>query len=113
MVDTKALLKGFGAASDVAGQIATDKAVNARRLRPETYDSEHYLDSFFGQPTIVEVTFNNTDTASVDVGQATRAAIVSSVLDGFDYAPQWSIANGRLSVSFSANNTGTMTFLVF
>jgi hypothetical protein len=37
MVDTKALLKGFGAASDVAGQIATDKAVNARRLRPKSY----------------------------------------------------------------------------
>ena len=33
MVDTKALLKGFGAAADVAGQIATDKAVNSRRVR--------------------------------------------------------------------------------
>jgi len=31
VVDTKALLKGFGAAADVAGQIATDKAVNSRR----------------------------------------------------------------------------------
>lgn len=31
MVDTKPLLKGFGAAADVAGQIATDKAVNGRR----------------------------------------------------------------------------------
>lgn len=33
MVDTKALLKGFGATADVAGQIATDKAVNSRRIR--------------------------------------------------------------------------------
>jgi hypothetical protein len=32
MVDTKPLLKGFGAAADVIGQIATDKAVNSRRL---------------------------------------------------------------------------------
>ena len=32
MVDTKPLLKGFGAAADVVGQIATDKAVNSRRL---------------------------------------------------------------------------------
>jgi hypothetical protein len=31
MVDTKPLLKGFGAGADVVGQIATDKAVNARR----------------------------------------------------------------------------------
>jgi hypothetical protein len=30
--DPKPLLKGFGAAADVAGQIATDKAVNSRRL---------------------------------------------------------------------------------
>jgi hypothetical protein len=33
MVDTKPLLKGFGAAADVIGQIATDKAVNSRRTR--------------------------------------------------------------------------------
>lgn len=33
MVDTKPLLKGFGAAADVVGQIATDKAVNSRRVR--------------------------------------------------------------------------------
>lgn len=33
MVDTKPLLKGFGAAADVFGQIATDKAVNSRRQR--------------------------------------------------------------------------------
>lgn len=33
MVDTKPLLKGFGATADVAGQIATDKAVNSRRTR--------------------------------------------------------------------------------
>jgi hypothetical protein len=33
MVDTKPLLKGFGAVADVAGQIATDKAVNSRRVR--------------------------------------------------------------------------------
>jgi hypothetical protein len=33
VVDTKALLKGFGAAADVAGQIATDKAINSRRVR--------------------------------------------------------------------------------
>jgi len=33
MVDTKPLLKGFGALADVAGQIATDKAVNSRRTR--------------------------------------------------------------------------------
>jgi F0F1-type ATP synthase assembly protein I len=32
MVDTRPLLKGFGAAADVIGQIATDKAVNSRRL---------------------------------------------------------------------------------
>jgi hypothetical protein len=38
MVDTKPLLKGFGAAVDVAGQIATDKAVNSRRVRPNTFD---------------------------------------------------------------------------
>jgi len=31
VVDTKPLLKGFGATADVAGQIATDKAVNSRR----------------------------------------------------------------------------------
>jgi hypothetical protein len=31
--DPKPLLKGFGAAADVAGQIATDKAVNSRRTR--------------------------------------------------------------------------------
>jgi hypothetical protein len=35
MVDTKPLLKGFGAAVDVAGQIATDKAVNSRRVRSD------------------------------------------------------------------------------
>jgi hypothetical protein len=35
MVDTKPLLKGFGAAVDVAGQIATDKAVNSRRIRSD------------------------------------------------------------------------------
>jgi hypothetical protein len=34
MVDTRPLLKGFGAAADVIGQIATDKAVNSRRLTP-------------------------------------------------------------------------------
>jgi len=32
LVDTKPLLKGFGAAAGVARQIATDKAVNSRRL---------------------------------------------------------------------------------
>jgi hypothetical protein len=31
--NTKPLLKGFGAAANVAGQIATDKAVNSRRTR--------------------------------------------------------------------------------
>lgn len=31
MVDPTPLLKGFGAAADVAGQIATDKAINGRR----------------------------------------------------------------------------------
>lgn len=31
MVDPRPLLKGFGAAADVAGQIATDKAINGRR----------------------------------------------------------------------------------
>jgi hypothetical protein len=31
VVDTKPLLKGFGAAADVVGQIATDKAINSRR----------------------------------------------------------------------------------
>jgi hypothetical protein len=35
MVDTKPLLKGFGAAADVIGQIATDKAVNSRRTRSD------------------------------------------------------------------------------
>jgi hypothetical protein len=35
MVDTKPLLKGFGAAADVIGQIATDKAVNSRRVRSD------------------------------------------------------------------------------
>lgn len=34
-IDTKPLLKGFGAAADVAGQIATDKAVNSRRVRSD------------------------------------------------------------------------------
>jgi hypothetical protein len=33
MVDTKPLLKGFGALTNVASQIATDKAVNSRRTR--------------------------------------------------------------------------------
>jgi hypothetical protein len=33
--DPKPLLKGFGAAADVAGQIATDKAVNSRRTRSD------------------------------------------------------------------------------
>jgi hypothetical protein len=36
MVDTKPLLKGFGAAADVIGQIATDKAVNSRRQSSES-----------------------------------------------------------------------------
>jgi hypothetical protein len=31
MVDTKPLLKSFGATVDVAGQIATDKSINSRR----------------------------------------------------------------------------------
>lgn len=35
MVDTKPLLKGFGAAAGVARQIATDKAVNSRRVRSD------------------------------------------------------------------------------
>ena len=35
MVDTKPLLKGFGAVADVATQIATDKAVNSRRVRSD------------------------------------------------------------------------------
>lgn len=35
MVDTKPLFKGFGAAADVVGQIATDKAVNSRRTRSD------------------------------------------------------------------------------
>lgn len=34
MVDPTPLLKGFGAAADVAGQIATDKAINGRRKSP-------------------------------------------------------------------------------
>lgn len=38
MVDTKPLLKGLGAAADVVSQIATDKAVNSRRLRPGSLD---------------------------------------------------------------------------
>lgn len=38
MVDTKALLKGLGAGVDVVGQIATDKAVNARRRTRLTFD---------------------------------------------------------------------------
>lgn len=38
MVDTKPLLKGFGAAADVIGQIATDKAVNSRRTRSDKFD---------------------------------------------------------------------------
>jgi len=38
VVDTKPLLKGFGAAADVARQIATDKAVNSRRTRSNTFD---------------------------------------------------------------------------
>lgn len=33
MVDTRPLMKGFGAAADVVGQIATDKAVSNRRVR--------------------------------------------------------------------------------
>lgn len=37
MVDTKALLKGFGATANVFGQLATDKAVNSRRRRPASY----------------------------------------------------------------------------
>ncbi len=38
MVDTKALLKGFGAGADVFGQIATDKAINSRRRTSSTFD---------------------------------------------------------------------------
>jgi hypothetical protein len=38
MADTRPLLKGFGALADVAGQIATDKAVNSRRQRPSNID---------------------------------------------------------------------------
>lgn len=37
MVDTKALLKTFGQGVNAAQQIATDKAVNARRRRPASY----------------------------------------------------------------------------
>lgn len=33
MVDTRPLFKGFGTAADVVRQIATDKAVNSRRIR--------------------------------------------------------------------------------
>jgi hypothetical protein len=36
MVDTKPLLKGFGATADVATQIATDKAINSRRQSAES-----------------------------------------------------------------------------
>jgi len=35
MAETKPLLKGFGAAANVVGQIATDKAVNSRRTRSD------------------------------------------------------------------------------
>jgi hypothetical protein len=39
VVDTNALLKTLGAGADVIGQIATDKAVNARRAAPNpTFD---------------------------------------------------------------------------
>jgi len=36
VVDPTPLLKGFGAAADVVGQIATDKAINGRRKSPTT-----------------------------------------------------------------------------
>ena len=38
MVDTKPLLKGLGAGANVFAQIATDKAVNARRRTSSTFD---------------------------------------------------------------------------
>jgi len=38
MVDTKALMKTFGAGANVIGQIATDKAVNARRRTVSSFD---------------------------------------------------------------------------
>jgi len=62
VVDTKALLKGFGAAADVAGQIATDKAVNSRRVR----SSFSQFDITNGQ--LIEDAVSDPDTKSVPHG---------------------------------------------
>ena len=110
MADTKPLLKGFGALADVASQIATDKAVNSRRQRPNTYATSNLLSN----PSIVQITFDNATTGSASVGSAQYAAIVSSVFASFvPYNFQWEIVESRLTVTLNAANTGTLTFLVF
>ena len=116
MVDTKALFKTFGQGVNAAQQIATDKAVNARRRRPASVDKDLIVEKFtslLSEPAIVEVSFEDALISRVPVGNARYAAIVSSSFSSFvQYNFQWSIENGELIVEINANNTGTMIFLV-
>lgn len=116
MVDTKALFKTFGQGVNAAQQIATDKAVNARRRRPASVDKDLIVEKFtslLSEPAIVEASFEDALISRVPVGNARYAAIVSASFNSFIAStPQWSIENGELTVVLNANNTGVMIFLV-
>lgn len=104
MVDTRALLKGFGKGADVAQQIATDKAVNSRRVRAGTRDIT------VGQ--IVEVKIMG-GTGTAEVPSGFRDAIPTSCnLTSTPGFPNWQITGTVLSVTFSSGD-GAVTFWVF
>ena len=71
MVDTKPLLKGFGAAADVATQIATDKAVNSRRVR-----SNFSQFDITGGQLIENATAGTDGTVAHNLGKTPKGAII-------------------------------------
>lgn len=69
--DPKPLLKGLGSAANVAGQIATDKAINGRRVRSDFSQ----FDMTQGQ-LLENVVLDTTQSASHGLKRVPKGAIV-------------------------------------
>ena len=104
MVDPKPLLKGFGAAVDVAGQIATDKAINGRRQTSVSSqierDEEASLSDNLSDGELIEnyalADGTNQTTVPHSLGRVPRGAVVMLA----DYSDQ-DIAIRCIAVSAS------------
>lgn len=60
---------------------------------------------------VVTVTFNNSDSESVEVAARRTGAIPLS--QPFDKRVRWSISGERLTVTLDSSDTGNITFWVF